>query len=249
MRIVSLLPSGAERVAALGLVDDLFGISHECDFPPAVTNRSRLTRSVVEASTSPAEIDAAVARAALSGRPLCVVDGSRLASLKPDLIVTQGVCAVTPATGCASRSRSLVASTCPASPASRAAGSRRKRSWTPILTGSSGSRAALASTTTRLTCVSSSRSPAGATLARSAKPASPRSTRTACSAAPGPASSTATRSSGALQGEDVDGLSRRSSMPATPEIDASPFLNARDRPVRAAHGAGAQGARAPPPRP
>src|ERR1700752_5359540 len=34
MRIVSLLPSATEIVYALGLGDDLVGVTHECDFPP-----------------------------------------------------------------------------------------------------------------------------------------------------------------------------------------------------------------------
>lgn len=101
MRIVSLLPSGTELVAALGLADALVGISHECDYPPDILGRPRLTSSILEAGASPSEIDAAVADASLQGRPLYVVDGARLAALEPDLIVTQGVCAVcavTPAT-------------------------------------------------------------------------------------------------------------------------------------------------------
>ncbi|MEM6275220.1 MAG: cobalamin-binding protein [Myxococcota bacterium] len=101
MRIVSLLPSGTEMVAALGLEEALVGISHECDFPASVAPLPRLTSSILQAGRSPGEIDAAVAEASLAGRPLYAVDGHRLTQLKPDLIVTQGVCAVcavTPAT-------------------------------------------------------------------------------------------------------------------------------------------------------
>ena len=35
-RLVSLLPSATEIVCLLGLEDDLVGVSHECDHPPAV---------------------------------------------------------------------------------------------------------------------------------------------------------------------------------------------------------------------
>ena len=34
MRIVSLLPSATEIVFALGLGDELVGVTHECDWPP-----------------------------------------------------------------------------------------------------------------------------------------------------------------------------------------------------------------------
>lgn len=94
MRIVSLLPSATEIVGALGLEDQLVGISHECDFPSAITDRPRLTSSILEHGLSPQEIDDAVRRATFEGRPIYAVDGELLSSLKPDLILTQGVCAV-----------------------------------------------------------------------------------------------------------------------------------------------------------
>lgn len=101
MRIVSLLPSGTELVCALGLRDQLVGVSHECDFPESVASLPRLTSSILAHGLTPAEIDAAVAKAKLEARPLYAVDGARLSALAPDLIVTQGVCtvcAVTPET-------------------------------------------------------------------------------------------------------------------------------------------------------
>jgi iron complex transport system substrate-binding protein len=60
MRIVSLLPSLTELVAALGRGGDLVGVTHECDFPPGVEALPHLTRSRIPASASSGEIDAAV---------------------------------------------------------------------------------------------------------------------------------------------------------------------------------------------
>ena len=94
MRIASLLPSGTELVCALGLRDQLVGVSHECDYPADVTSLPRLTSSILDHGLTPAQIDAAVAASSLERRPLYSVDGALLSSLKPDLIVTQGVCAV-----------------------------------------------------------------------------------------------------------------------------------------------------------
>ena len=37
LRLVSLIPSATEIVAALGLGDRLVGRSHECDFPPMLS--------------------------------------------------------------------------------------------------------------------------------------------------------------------------------------------------------------------
>ena len=50
MRIVSLLPSLTELVAALGHQDDLVGVTHECDYPPGVERLPHLTRSRIATS-------------------------------------------------------------------------------------------------------------------------------------------------------------------------------------------------------
>lgn len=94
MRIVSLLPSATEIVGFLGLTDALVGVSHECDYPAVVTDRPRVTSSIIPHGLTPAEIDAQVSAAVREGRPLYQVDQAALAELKPDLIVTQGICDV-----------------------------------------------------------------------------------------------------------------------------------------------------------
>lgn len=98
MRIVSLLPSLTELVAALGRGDDLVGVTHECDFPPGVERLPHLTRSRIPLSASSAEIDALVAA---QGGSLYELDAEQLGRLRPDLILTQeqcDVCAVNEAT-------------------------------------------------------------------------------------------------------------------------------------------------------
>lgn len=94
MRIVSLLPSATEIVAALGLRERLVGRSHECDYPEGVDQVPALTSSILDAGLTPQQIDAAVREAALEGTPLYMVDAKRLAALEPDVILTQGVCSV-----------------------------------------------------------------------------------------------------------------------------------------------------------
>ena len=94
MRIVSLLPSGTELACALGLREQLVGVSHECDYPADAKGLPKLTSSILDSALTPAEIDKAVAAASLDRRPIYAVDGTLLNSLKPDLILTQGVCAV-----------------------------------------------------------------------------------------------------------------------------------------------------------
>lgn len=95
MKIVSLLPSATEIVCALGLGDCLVGVTHECDYPPEVTGKPVLTASRIhsQALTS-VEIDHAVSTRLGGHQSLYTLDEERLAALRPDLVLTQELCAV-----------------------------------------------------------------------------------------------------------------------------------------------------------
>lgn len=94
MRIVSLLPSATEIVAALGALDELIGVSHACDYPPQVSGLRRVTRTHIDDTAAPGVIDRHVRAAAERGAPLYEVNEALLASLRPDVIVTQALCDV-----------------------------------------------------------------------------------------------------------------------------------------------------------
>jgi len=94
-RIVSFLPSATEMVCALGLGEQLAGITHECDYPAEVIGKPVVVRNVLPIeSMSQAEIDAAVAQRMRDGSSLYQVDEALLQKLAPDLILTQNLCQV-----------------------------------------------------------------------------------------------------------------------------------------------------------
>jgi len=95
MRICSFLPSATEIIAELGLLDSLVGVSEECRWPPEVVGKPIATAARIDpASMSSVEIDEAVRASVRDGRSLYAVDAHQIATLAPDLIVTQDLCAV-----------------------------------------------------------------------------------------------------------------------------------------------------------
>jgi iron complex transport system substrate-binding protein len=94
-RIVSLLPAATEIAAALGLTDDLVGVSHECDFPPDVLSRPRVTECPIHGSGLPSrQIDSWVSETLARTGTLYTMDEALLRRLRPDLILTQRLCDV-----------------------------------------------------------------------------------------------------------------------------------------------------------
>ena len=79
---------------ALGLGADVVGVTHECDFPPAVSELPKVTRDVLPPGLSSAQVDAAVKERTLAGQSIYELDVDRLHDLEPELIVTQALCTV-----------------------------------------------------------------------------------------------------------------------------------------------------------
>jgi len=94
-RIVSFLPSATEMACALGLSDQLVGITHECDYPSEVAGKPIVVRNVLPIETmSQSEIDTAVTQRMRDGLSLYQVDEKLLQELAPDIIITQNLCQV-----------------------------------------------------------------------------------------------------------------------------------------------------------
>src|SRR5215471_10270265 len=94
-RIVSFLPSATEMIYALGLDENLFGVTHECDWPPAAQRKPIAVTSVLPTKEmSQSEIDAAVSARLRARESLYRVDEALMRRIGPDLIVTQDLCQV-----------------------------------------------------------------------------------------------------------------------------------------------------------
>jgi iron complex transport system substrate-binding protein len=95
MRIVSLLPSATEIVCALGLRDELVGVTHECDWPPEVAGIPVVTRNALDlVEASGREIHQLVGDAVHGGSAIYELDEDALEAADADLILTQELCTV-----------------------------------------------------------------------------------------------------------------------------------------------------------
>lgn len=94
MRIVSLLPSATEIVYALGLEQDLVGVTHECDWPAAARLKPIVSVSALPATSTPAEVDRLVSASLGDGEPIYTLDEVAMRDLQPDLVLSQDLCAV-----------------------------------------------------------------------------------------------------------------------------------------------------------
>jgi iron complex transport system substrate-binding protein len=104
LRLVSLLASATEMLAELGVLDQLVGRSHECDYPPVVTSLPLVSTVSIDTNVSSAEIDAQIKQLAgigpqpqdpaLQALSIYTIDTELLQQLRPDVIFTQTQCEV-----------------------------------------------------------------------------------------------------------------------------------------------------------
>ena len=82
-------------VAALGLLDRLVAVSHECDFPESVRSLPRATECLLDpGGLSSSEIDGRVREELKTRGAIYAIDRELLERLQPNLILTQQVCDV-----------------------------------------------------------------------------------------------------------------------------------------------------------
>ncbi len=94
-RIVSLLPAATEIAAALGLIDEIVGVSHECDYPAEANKRPRVTHCRIHHNgLTSREVDESVRRALHENGTIYTIDEPLLRQLRPHVILTQKLCDV-----------------------------------------------------------------------------------------------------------------------------------------------------------
>ncbi len=94
VRIVSLIPSGTEILAALGLTENIVGRSHECDYPEEIKDRPVCTQARLDTHASSGEIHDKVNNLVQSALSIYQINTDTLEKLQPTHIVTQDQCDV-----------------------------------------------------------------------------------------------------------------------------------------------------------
>lgn len=94
MRICSLLPSATEIAFALGLGDQVVGVTHECDYPPEARTKRVVVKSLIDPRQSSRQIDRIVGEHLKAKKSLYAIDLVLLREASPDIVLTQQLCDV-----------------------------------------------------------------------------------------------------------------------------------------------------------
>ena len=93
MNICSLLPSGTEILYALGLGDQIIGVTDLCDFPPQVKEKPVVCRSRIDVDAmSSRQVEEMMRRILAAGESPYELDGEWIANNSPDVVLTQDLC-------------------------------------------------------------------------------------------------------------------------------------------------------------
>lgn len=93
MKICSLLPSGTEILFALGLGDQVMGITDLCDYPPEARDKPVVCRSKIDVSVlSSEQVEELMRQLLVSGQSPYDLDQDWLVQHSPDVVLTQDLC-------------------------------------------------------------------------------------------------------------------------------------------------------------
>jgi len=95
MRICSCLPSATEIIYALGLQDQLYGVTFECDYPPEAKTKPVVVRSIFDdRPLSSGDISQLIGQRLKEGLGIYDIAQDVLHNAAPDLLLTQAICEV-----------------------------------------------------------------------------------------------------------------------------------------------------------
>ncbi len=95
MRICSFQPGATEIIYGLGLQDQLYGVTAQCDFPIDARSKPVIVRSVFDGTNpSSGEISEIISAKLRQGQGLYITDETALQAANPDLLLTQALCDV-----------------------------------------------------------------------------------------------------------------------------------------------------------
>lgn len=93
MKICSLLPSGTEVLFALGLGDQVIGVSDLCDYPPEAQGKPVVSRSKVDPNVlSSDQVEEVMQRLLATGENPFELDNEWIMGNSPDVVLTQDLC-------------------------------------------------------------------------------------------------------------------------------------------------------------
>ena len=93
MEICSLLPSGTEVLFALGLGDNVVGVSDLCDFPLEARDKPVVCRSKVDpAVLSSDQVESEMKRLLATGESPYALDNEWISQHSPEVVLTQDLC-------------------------------------------------------------------------------------------------------------------------------------------------------------
>lgn len=92
VRIISLIPSGTEILASLGLTNAIVGRSHECDYPPEIVDRPICTQARLDSNVPSDKIHNQINYLLESALSIYQVNTEILQTLHPTHILTQDQC-------------------------------------------------------------------------------------------------------------------------------------------------------------
>ena len=94
-RIVSFLPSATELLYELGADHMIYGVTHECNYPPEASKKPRMISSTFDSEKlNSSEIDTMTCNLLKEGKDIFKLNEQALLNANPDLIISQTTCEV-----------------------------------------------------------------------------------------------------------------------------------------------------------